>query len=37
MLVVERDNPPGSPGGRKEVCGLAREDEYIGGIPQRDG
>ena len=35
MLVVEWDHPPGSPGGRKEVCCLAREDEYIGGIPDQ--
>ena len=23
-------------GGRKEVCDLAREDEYVGGTPTRD-
>jgi len=37
MLLVERNHPPGSLGGRKEKCGDAREDEYFGGIPRRDG
>jgi hypothetical protein len=37
MFVVERDHLPGSLGERKEVCGYAREDEYIGGSHRRDG
>jgi hypothetical protein len=37
MLIVERDHPLGSSGGRRELCGHAREDEYVGGIPRRVG
>jgi hypothetical protein len=36
-LLVQRDHLPGSLGGRREVCGHAREDEHIGGIPRPDG
>ena len=33
LIVVDRDYPPGSPGGRKEVGDRVREDEYFGGTP----
>src|SRR3954454_1833649 len=29
--------PPAWLGGREEVCGLAREDEHVGGVPRRVG
>ena len=32
---MQRDHLPGSLGGRREVCGHAREDEHIGGIPDQ--
>ena len=37
MVAVERDYPrKGSTlGGRREVCGNAREDDYVGGSPDR--